>query len=208
MTYGYENTLIGILTMPRDATKTRVRIIDAANKLFYTDGIRATGVEAIAEKAGVTKRTLYYHFRSKDDLIEAYLIARDQPNLIAFQCWFSEANGGVADRISAVFEGLVRVAKHPKWRGCGFLRTAGELANMPGHPAIKAASAHKKRIEAWLAEEFRMAGLAEGEALARQVVLLIDGAFAAMLVHHDSDYIRQAGQAAHDMVAQRARKPG
>jgi AcrR family transcriptional regulator len=60
---------------------TRERIVSAAAKLFYGEGIRAVSVDAVAEKAGVTKRTLYYHFDSKDDLIAAYLEGRDQPNL-------------------------------------------------------------------------------------------------------------------------------
>lgn len=194
--------------MPRNALETRKRIVEAAQKLFYTEGIRATGVEQIADEARVTKRTLYYHFRSKDDLIEAYLAARDQPNLAAFKRWFGGAEGDLTARILAVFAGLERAAKRPKWRGCGFLRTAGELANMPGHPAIKAASAHKKRVETWLADEFASAGIAADDAAmtARQICMLIDGAFALVLVHHDTDYIRAAGHAAAGLAAQQLRK--
>ncbi|MBX2805756.1 MAG: TetR/AcrR family transcriptional regulator [Hyphomicrobiales bacterium] len=191
--------------MPRAPSETRKRIIEAALMLFYSEGIRATGVERIAETAGVTKRTLYYHFRSKDDLIEAYLTARDQPNLTAFKRWFNAAAGNLPDRILAVFAGLERAAARPGWRGCAFLRTAGELANMPGHPAIKAAAAHKKRVEAWLADECCKAGIEAEVAVkaAREISILIDGAFALMLVHHDTDYIRQAGEAAADLVEQR-----
>ena len=72
------------------------RIIAAASKLFYSNGIRGVSVDAVAEKAGVTKRTLYYHFRSKDDLVAAYLAARDQPNLALFKQWFDAAKGGPA----------------------------------------------------------------------------------------------------------------
>ena len=193
--------------MPRDGSKTRIRILDAANRLFYAEGIRAAGVDAIAEKAGVTKRTLYYHFKSKDDLIEAYLVSRDQPNLDAFQKWFDAAEGDVADKVNAVFEGMMRATRHPKWRGCGFLRTAGELANLPGHPAIKAGAAHKKRIESWLTREFSACGSHSPENLARQVVLLIDGAFSAMLVHHDPAYVSEAGAAARALVRQSRIRP-
>ena len=58
------------------AKPTKDRIVAAANKLFYDEGIRSVGVDAVAAKAGVTKRTLYYHFKSKDDLVAAYLAAR------------------------------------------------------------------------------------------------------------------------------------
>ena len=69
--------------MPRDAAKTRKTIVDAAVRLFYAEGIRRVSVDAVAEKAGVTKRTLYYHFRSNADLIATYLESRDLPNLRA-----------------------------------------------------------------------------------------------------------------------------
>jgi AcrR family transcriptional regulator len=133
--------------MARSSETTRERIISAASKLFYDQGIRAVSVDAVAEKAGLTKRTLYYHFRSKDDLVAAYLAGRDQPNLALFQRWFAEADGGVPDKVAAIFRNLARAAAHPKWKGCGFLRTSAELANMPGHPAIKIGAAHKKKFE-------------------------------------------------------------
>ena len=115
---------------------TRERIIQAAGKLFYGEGIRAVSLDAVAEKAGVTKRTLYYHFRSKDDLIAAYLETRDQPNLALFKRWFSETGGNVAEKVEGIFRNLARSARHPRWKGCGFLRTSVELVNLPGHPAM------------------------------------------------------------------------
>ncbi|MCY6382117.1 TetR/AcrR family transcriptional regulator [Hoeflea prorocentri] len=187
--------------MPRDGEKTRTHILKTANVMFYADGIRATGVDAIAEKAGVTKRTLYYHFRSKDDLIAHYLQSRDAPNLAVFQAWFAETGGDMATRVEVLFTRLAEAGRRVKWRGCAFLRTAGELANMPGHPAIKAASEHKKRIEVWLADEFAAASLEEPQVLARQVALLMDGAFAVTLVHHDAAYFEAAGRAAAALIS-------
>ncbi|MEO1160879.1 MAG: helix-turn-helix domain-containing protein [Pseudomonadota bacterium] len=176
------------------------RIIDAANRLFYAEGIRAVSVDAIAEKAGLTKKTLYYHFKSKDDLIEAYLQSRDQPNMALYQKWFEEAGGPIADKVQAIFLKVADAARHPKWKGCGFLRTAAELANMPGHPAMKVGARHKKKFEQWLSERFRDAGFASHEQLARHVVLLMDGAFSTVLVHRDPDYIEAAGAAARSLV--------
>lgn len=180
--------------------ETRKRIITAANTLFYLHGIKATSLDSIAEKAGVTKRTLYYHFRSKDDLIAEYLVSRDQPNLNAFQAWFKNGEGGIPEKTYAIFAGVADAARHPKWRGCGFQRTVGELANKPGHPAFKIASAHKKTVESWLAEEFANGGLPQPEMTARQVMLLLEGAFSAMLIHRDSEYVTQAGNAAAMLV--------
>src|SRR6476646_2685234 len=154
--------------MPRDSSLTRTHIIQAADDLFYGEGIRSASVDAIAERAGVTKRTLYYHFRSKDDLVAAYLAARDQPNLALFRKWFSEAAGGLPAKVEAIFRKLARAARHPKWKGCGFLRTSAELANMPGHPAIRIGAAHKKKFEDWLRATFEAEGIAQASQLSRQ----------------------------------------
>ncbi|KAA0699431.1 TetR/AcrR family transcriptional regulator [Neorhizobium sp. P12A] len=180
---------------------TRDRIVTAAAKLFYGEGIRAVSVDAVAEKAGVTKRTLYYHFDSKDELIAAYLEGRDQPNLALFQKWFAEAEGGVDVKVRAIFEQLAKSARHPKWKGCGFLRTSAELANMPGHPAMKIGAQHKKRVENWLTETFEAEGILDARKLGRQVVLLLDGSFAVVLMHRDPSYMETAGEAAAALVA-------
>jgi AcrR family transcriptional regulator len=186
--------------MTGTSNTTRERIISAASKLFYSDGIRAVSVDAVAEKAGLTKRTLYYHFRSKDDLVAAYLAARDQPNLALFKRWFDEADGELPSKVQAIFNQLARNAGHPKWKGCGFLRTSAELANLPGHPAIKIGAAHKKKFEAWLRTMFEEAGIAGAAPLARQILLLLDGSFVVVQLHRDPSYMETAGEAAFSLV--------
>jgi AcrR family transcriptional regulator len=186
--------------MPRTETDTRQRIIAAANKLFCSEGIKSVSVDAVAAAAGVTKRTLYYHFDSKDDLIAAYLGGRDQPNLALFQRWFAEAGGGLPDKVEAIFGNLARSARHPKWKGCGFLRTSAELANLPGHPAIRIGAAHKKKFESWLRVTFEAEGILQATTLARQILLLLDGSFAVVLLHRDASYIETAGEAAASLT--------
>lgn len=186
--------------MPRSTVSTRERILAAASKLFYGEGVRAVSVDAVAAQAGLTKRTLYYHFRSKDDLIAAYLAARDQPNLELFKRWFAETEGGLAAKVQGIFRNLSHAARHPKWKGCGFLRTSAELAGMPGHPAIRIGAAHKKKFEAWLRLTFEAEGMGEASALARQVLLLLDGSFAVVLLHRDPSYMDTAGEAAFALV--------
>ncbi|ANT51244.1 TetR/AcrR family transcriptional regulator [Mesorhizobium amorphae] len=187
------------------ASPTRKRIVDAATKLFYAEGIGRVSVDAVAEKAGLTKRTLYYHFKSKDDLIAAYLDSRDQPNIKQMAGWFEAAEGSIERKVEAIFTNLARVARHPKWKGCGFLRTAAELAAMPGHPAVKAGSRHKKNFETWLAGELSGHGVGEPQVLAREIVLLMDGAFSIMLIHRNPDYVEAAGRAAATLVRARSR---
>ncbi|AZO69114.1 MULTISPECIES: TetR/AcrR family transcriptional regulator [unclassified Mesorhizobium] len=190
--------------MPQELSPTRKRIVDAATKLFYAEGIGRVSVDAVAEKAGLTKRTLYYHFKSKDDLIAAYLDGRDQPNLKQMAGWFDAAEGGPDRKVEAIFTNLARVARHPKWKGCGFLRTAAELAAMPGHPAIKVGSRHKANFEKWLAGEMSGRSILEPQTLAREIVLLMDGAFSIMLIHRNPDYIEAAGHAAAMLVRARS----
>lgn len=189
-----------------ETLSTRDRIVAAASRLFYREGIRAVSVDAVAEEAGLTKRSLYYHFRSKDDLIEAYLAYRDQPNLDAYKRWFSERDGTVADKVAAIFENLANMASHPKWKGCGFLRTSAELANLPGHPAIVRGAAHKKKIEHWLAECLDADGVEAPGALASQIILLLDGSFAVVMLHRDTGYMLSAANAARVLVETASRR--
>jgi AcrR family transcriptional regulator len=178
---------------------TRALIIQSAAVLFYGEGLRAVSMDAVAEKAGLTKRTLYYHFPSKDDLIAAYLAERDNPNLALFQRWF--AAGGIA----AVFAGLERAARRKDWKGCGFQRAVAELANMPGHPAMQAARKHKARVVDWLAAEF--AHLPDPTTTARSLALLMEGAFATALMQRDPAIFALAGQTATALVHQAESAP-
>jgi hypothetical protein len=70
---------------------------------------------------------------------------------------------------------LAQSARHPKWKGCGFLRTTAELANMPVHPAMKVGAAHKKKFESWTRLLFEDEGIKDALSLAREVMLLLDG---------------------------------
>ncbi|WP_266064184.1 TetR/AcrR family transcriptional regulator [Brucella intermedia] len=190
--------------MSESNPSTRDRIVAAAAQLFYKEGIRAISVDAVAEKARVTKRGLYYHFRSKDDLIAAYLEQRDQPNLDIFQRWFAEAEGDLPMKIQAIFQNLAKVAGHPKWKGCGFLRTSVELVQTPGHPAIVAGRRHKRNVEDWLCLVLGELHVPEdARRIARQIILLLDGAFSVVLLHRDPTYMESAGEAAAALVRTR-----
>ena len=105
-----------------------------AAKLFHSEGIRAVSVDEIAAKAGLTKRTIYYHFRSKDDLIAACLETRDQPNLALFKKWFADTEGGVADKVQGIFRNLARYRTPPQMEG---LRLPAHLgrADQPAGPS-------------------------------------------------------------------------
>jgi len=186
--------------MSRDARETRRRLIEAADALFYSEGVHGVGVDRIAERARVTKRTLYYHFESKDELIAAYLAARDGPQLERFQGWFRSSRGTVGARFTAVFKRLAEAARDPRWRGCAFARAAAELAGLPGHPARAVASDHKHTLEAWLARLLAAERIDDAPALARQLMIIVDGAVTQILVHRDPQYAEAAGRAATALI--------
>ena len=181
--------------MERRTSNARRDILQAADELFYGSGLRAVSVDEIAAKAGITKKTLYYHFRSKDELFAAYLDARSQPTLERFQQW-AGTDGTVLERLERMFRRLGRCASLPKWKGCGFVRATGELANTPGHPAILIARTHKANFEKWLAESLAAEGYKDCAALAQSLMVLVDGAVTQILLHRRSSYARAAARAA------------
>lgn len=107
--------------------ETRARIISAAVRLFYAKGVRAVGVDLIAAEADVTKRTLYKHFATKDDLIAAYLEAQNEPVLAALITSIKDIDGDVVVQIDGLFELFARQAENRRWHGCPFARAVSEL---------------------------------------------------------------------------------
>ncbi|MBS0641682.1 MAG: TetR/AcrR family transcriptional regulator [Proteobacteria bacterium] len=175
---------------------TRQAILEAAQALFYGVGIRAATMEDIAARAGVTKRTLYYYFRSKDDLIAACLDKLGEVERDRFASVLSPSAGSLEARVRSLFATLARDVRDPRWKGCCFARAAGELAGLPGHPGILAARKHRQAFEAWLRRVLAAEGLAEPAVLSRRFLLLLDGAIVQGFLHHDPEYVLEAGEMA------------
>jgi len=188
------------VNMSRDPAKTRSRIIAAADELFYGDSLRGVSVDEVAAKAGITKKTLYYHFSSKDELIAAYLTARDKPTIERFKDWGGDT-GTVAERMGRMFDRLGLLARSRDWLGCGFLRVTAELANMPGHPALDVARAHKRAFQAWLCEMLIAEGHQDPQKLAQSLMILVDGTVSQLLMHRDPTYASAASYAVHALLA-------
>lgn len=188
--------------MPRSASKTRAAIIAAAEELFYSGSLREVSLDRIAERAGVSKKTIYYHFRSKDELIAAYLDARNLPTLERYRRWAGR-EGPMAERIERLFHRLARAVETPGWRGCGFIRAAVELADLPGHPALEVARAHKRGFETWLTTELEMEGYPDAGDLAASLMILIDGTSIRMLMQRDPGYASVAARLAGQLLDKR-----
>ena len=173
------------------------RILEASADLFYRHGIHAVGVDAIAAASGVTKRTLYDRFGSKDALVAAYLKARHA-------AWWDRLEDRLASapapRVLAVFDAYVLDAPSID-RGCGFLNAAGELpAGHPGHAVVRA---HKTAVRRKLEELLRAdePGLADPAGLADHLFLLVEGAVAQRGIDGDERMLAVARQTAEHLVS-------
>ena len=186
--------------MPREGGETRRRIIDTAYEVFYKGGFARAGVDAIAEAAKVTKRTLYYHFDSKDALLAAVLDAQHELVLARINRWAKRASGDPAKIVHILFDEFKTWASKPGWQGSGFTRATMELADLPGHPARAAAHRHKAAVENWLAGQFAAGRTQGSRELARQVMLLIEGCHSLVLIHGDPSYIDTASATARLLV--------
>lgn len=186
--------------MRRQGKDTKRRIIDAAYELFYKDGFARAGVDAIAERAGVTKRTLYQHFDSKDALVAAVLDIQHELALTRIRAWAERACGDPVTVVDSLFAGFADWSKQRGWQGSGFTRAAMEYAASPGHPARAAAHRHKAEVETWLAQRFAEQGVVASSQLAREVMLLIEGCHSLVLIHRDTSYVNTASEAARLLV--------
>ena len=154
----------------------RQRILDTASEMFYREGIRAVGVDAIIARAGVAKMSLYRNFPSKDALVTAWLEDR---NAFFWRRWErAEAmcSGDPRAQLEAILDMVAATASHPKWRGCPFLNTGTEFPE-PDHPARAVILANKHAVRERLQALAADARARDPALLAQQLQLLIDGAY-------------------------------
>jgi len=174
---------------PKIAMKDR--ILETADRLFYLQGIRAIGVDTIAAEIGISKRTLYNHFPSKDALISAYLERRFvQPR---------PSDKPPAEQILATFDSLERRFARKDFRGCPFVNAVAELGT-EDQSVRKIAIAFKESRRLWFRDLLIQLGVADAEALATQLALLVDGSIAQDLVRNDPAMARAAKEAARVLL--------
>ena len=153
----------------------RERLLAASDELFYRDGVHSTGIDAIIEKAGVAKGSLYYIFGGKDELVAAYLRNRHD-------AWRQRVEAAQArtddpdEKILAIFDAIADYVSLPEFRGCPFTNAAAEA------PAGEAQQRAIKDYRDWLRQIFvKLAadtGVADSQALADALTVLYDGALA------------------------------
>lgn len=158
----------------RHLTPAARAALDAAGRLFYERGINAVGVEAVAESAGVTKKTVYDQFKSKGALVCAYLRERDDRYRRWVESWLAEHDDAPA--VPAVFDALDAWMDAHSSRGCAFVNAHAELLADPEHPAHQVIRDQKL----WLHKRFRAlareARVRDADALAAELLCLHEGA--------------------------------
>jgi AcrR family transcriptional regulator len=176
----------------------RERILDTASTLFYRDGYRSVGIDTIVAESGVAKMTLYRHFPSKDELIAAYLERSNS----TFWSWLEgeiATVDGARRKIEAAFAAVEERAVSPSCLGCTFQAAAAEFPELD-HPGHRVAIAHKRRALELFAGLAREAGLDDPEALAAQLLLLMDGAWVAARMFGPSNHARGVAAAARALI--------
>lgn len=194
---------------PRTSPKrppARERLIKATARLTYERGITATGVDAIADAAGTTKRTLYQHFASKDDLVAASLDARDEPIVRALGHGArAQAARTGEPPVLALFDRIESFLAGPGRSGCAFINAGLEL-NAPDHPAHRVAVRHLASRERLVAELLAASGHDDPD-LAAELALLLDGALVSGAIRADPSAAARAKRAAAALLQARAVSP-
>ena len=164
------------------AGSTRERLLDTVAALSYRDGV-GIGVEALCKTAGVSKRSMYQLFSSKDEMLAASLERRAaKPSGLAAP---EETPLSPRERIMYVFESAEEQVIAPDYRGCPYLAVQVELKDTE-HPASQVAARVKRELQSYFEEQARQGGAADPELVGRQLILVFDGASARAGIRADS----------------------
>ncbi len=172
----------------------RDELVRKALEIFYRDGFHATGMDLLAAETGISKTTMFKHFRTKEELILAVLRLRDQD----FRNWLfrrmAEA-GSARAQLLAMFDALAEWFAAAGFRSCMFIKAASEYP-APHHPIHAQSAEHKRLLFLQLREIAAEAGARDPAALARALLLLKEGAIVTAHLGHEADPAGDAKAAA------------
>lgn len=178
------------------------RMLDAAQRCFYRDGITATGVDALAAEADVSKRTLYNHFGSKDGLVTAYLQRRDDRWRRRLAEVLDRAGGDPVERLIAYVRGYAQPPPGEEFRGCTFINAAAELVD-DDHPGLGVVRGSIDNVERGVRQILADAGVADPGRLATQILLILEGTIAVAGIRRRDDAFAAAEELIRDLVTPR-----
>ncbi|MFT4249102.1 MAG: TetR/AcrR family transcriptional regulator [Pseudomonas sp.] len=167
-------------------------IVASSLKLFYRLGFHASGVDLLSQEAGVTKKTLYRHYPSKDALIDAALMLRHSQFMAQMRAAVEAAP--VASRPLAYLEFIARWTEEDDFHGCAFINASAEFAS-PTAPPHRQAAAHKEEVLSYLQDLCAAAGARQPDLIAQQLFLLGEGMIVAGQVQGHDATRREAAHA-------------
>lgn len=180
------------------ANETRDKLLAVTERLIYAGGICATGMDLIVKSSGVARKTIYRYFRTKDELVAEALSKRDE----RWMRWFIAASNKAdtaAGRLLATFDALEEWFFTPDFRGCAFINAAGEIGDA-STPIRAVAKEHKVKLRNFLRELAEEYGADDPDELARQFLILIDGAITVALVMGNKEAARDAKKLASKLL--------
>ncbi|WP_175689644.1 TetR/AcrR family transcriptional regulator [Burkholderia anthina] len=178
------------------APDTRARILQTASELFYREGTRAVGVDLIVAQAGVAKTSLYRHFATKDDLIEAFLLREDADFWAHWDAVAEQYKRTPREELDAQLQWIGERIARPGYRGCPQINIAAEYAD-GNHPARQVAVAHKRELRRRLTELASALRVDEPETFALRLATVIDGALSsgqALHAHGPVPFLQEFAQ--------------
>lgn len=159
---------------PARTARAREQALKTASQLFYARGVRAVGMDEIVARSGVAKTTIYRHFRTKDDLIRAFLDREDETFWTEWEAITHSLEGRAA--LDALCDWIGKRVERDLYRGCPQINAAAEFADA-SHPARTVARRHKEEMYRRLQSICRQAGVRSPSDAAMPIALLFDGAF-------------------------------
>jgi len=177
----------------------RDQLIQTALELFAKNGIHATGVDSIVEQSGVTKKTLYAHFRSKEELVLAVLRQYDELARNDFMRRVESGGKTPRARLLAVFDFAERWFQQSNFYGCLFINTIGEYSDK-GTPIRQICKEYKKLVKGYVRELCEQAGAKDPQALAEELALLLEGATVTAQVSQNPNTAKIAKRAAKALI--------
>jgi AcrR family transcriptional regulator len=184
-------------TQEKPQRSARRRLLDAADELFYAEGVQTVGIDRIIEHAGVAKASLYNLFGSKEGLVEAYLATRHDGTTARLE-EAVDRHRTPRRRLLAVFEAQGEIFAQPGFRGCAFVAASAEAPN--GGLVERAAAEDRTWIRALFTDLADQAGASDPAELARQLQVVFDGAGLAARMDHDPSIARSARAAAEALL--------
>ncbi len=177
----------------------RDELVQKALKAFYQNGFHATGMDKLVEDTGISKTSMYKHFRTKEDLILAVLRLRDEQ----FRNWLYRRMEELADtpkaQLIAMFDALEEWFAEPGYKGCMFIKASSEYQEA-SHPIHQQAADHKRSLERHMSDLAKQAGLNDPDTIARQLLLLKEGAIVTAHLGHTDHPAQEAKAAALKLI--------